>query len=87
MIAAGNSLSAKTLAKAMQAAGAVTAMQLDINSRHATITIYDKKEDGTLVPKFFMDTMVGTGGDINRFLKPQDRDFMYITLAKDPQNP
>lgn len=87
MIAVGNSLSAKTLAKAMQAAGAVSAMQLDINSPHSTIITYDKKEDGTLVPSLFMDSMKGTGRDTNRFFKIQERDFMYITLNETPFKP
>ncbi|MGE5041711.1 MAG: phosphodiester glycosidase family protein [Candidatus Levyibacteriota bacterium] len=79
IVAIGNDLSAKTLAYGMQAAGAETAMQLDINSPHSTLITYAMGADGTLIPKFIRDKMGDR--DLGRFYKTQARDFMYITLA------
>ncbi len=77
MIAAGNNLSAKTLALAFKAAGACSAMQLDINSPHAQITLFQPLPDGSIKGTNFMDSM--TGRNPRRFLTKQERDFMYLT--------
>lgn len=77
LVAAGNSLSAETLAKALWAAGAEYAMQLDINSPYVLTGLYFQQPDGTLKPEKFMDTMPDTA---SRFLRTQERDFMYVTL-------
>lgn len=77
LVAAGNSLSAETLAKALWAAGAEYAMQLDINSPYVLTGLYFQQPDGTTKPEKFMDTMPDTGA---RFLRTQERDFMYVTL-------
>ena len=77
IIAAGNSLSAATLAKALWAAGAYTAMQLDINTPYVLISDFFPQPDGTVQAQRFMDSM---GDSPSRFLKTQTRDFMYLTL-------
>ena len=77
IVAAGNSLSAATLAKALWAAGAWTAMQLDINSPYVLTTLFFQQPHGTPSPERFMDSMPG---DASRFLGTQTRDFMWVTL-------
>lgn len=76
LVAAGNSLSAETLAKALWAAGAEYAMQLDINSPYVLTGMFFKQADGTLKAEKFMDSMPDTA---SRFLRTQERDFMYVT--------
>ncbi len=77
IIAAGNSLSAASLAKALWAAGAYTAMQLDINTPYVLTSEFFPQPDGTVQAARFMDSM---GDSPSRFLKTQTRDFMYLTL-------
>ncbi|MEP7215744.1 MAG: phosphodiester glycosidase family protein, partial [Anaerolineaceae bacterium] len=77
LIAAGNSLSAATLASALWAAGAYTAMQLDINSPYVLLIQVYQQPDGTLRAERFMDNMPDSPA---RFLKTQERDFMWVTL-------
>jgi len=77
LIAAGNSLSAATLASAIWAAGAYSAMQLDINSPYVLLSQFYQQPDGTLRAERFMDNMPDSPG---RFLKTQERDFMWVTL-------
>ena len=74
--AAGNSLSADSLAHALWAEGAYTAMQLDINSPYVLGATFTQQADGLKADKF-MDTMSDSA---RRFLGTQDRDFMYVTL-------
>jgi hypothetical protein len=77
MIAAGNSLSAETLAKAMQAAGAYMAMQLDINAPYISTGLYYPQPDGTLKVDKFMDSMAASPSS---FLGMRERDFFYVVL-------
>ncbi|HEX6032341.1 MAG TPA: phosphodiester glycosidase family protein, partial [Tepidiformaceae bacterium] len=77
LVAAGNSLSAATLAKALWAAGAQSAMQLDINSPYVLTSTFFPQPDGSLQAQRFMDSMPDSPG---RFLKPQERDFFWVTL-------
>lgn len=77
LVAAGNSLSAETLAKALWAAGAEYAMQLDINSPYVLTGLFFRQPDGTTKSEKFMDTMPDTA---SRFWRTQERDFMYATL-------
>jgi hypothetical protein len=77
LIAAGNSLSAATLAKALWAAGACYAMQLDINTPYVLTSLFFVQPDGSLKAAKFMDSMVDSPA---RFLGTQANDFMYLTL-------
>ena len=79
IIAAGNSLSAKSLADALVAAGAEVAMQLDINNPYVQTSLFDHQSDGSLSASLFMDTMPDKNA--RRYVnKSSERDFMYITL-------
>lgn len=77
LVAAGNSLSADSLAKALWAAGAEYAMQLDINNPYVLTGLYFHQPDGTIEGERFMETMADTP---RRFLRSNERDFMYLTL-------
>jgi hypothetical protein len=77
VVASGNALSAASLAQALWAAGACTAMQLDINTPYVLTSLFFPQPDGSLESERFMDSMPGGAG---RFLKTQERDFMYVTL-------
>lgn len=77
LVAAGNSLSADSLARALWAAGACYAMQLDINTPYVLTSVFLPQPDGSLKPVKFMDSMIDNPG---RFLATQPNDFMYVTL-------
>jgi hypothetical protein len=77
MVAAGSSLSADSLARAMWAAGACYAMQLDINSPYVLTSLFYAQPDGTVKAGKFMSSMPDNPA---RFFATQARDFMYITL-------
>ena len=77
LVATGNSLSAATLAQALWAAGAHSAMQLDINNPYVLLGQFYQQPDGALKHEKFMDSMPDSP---SRFLKTQERDFMYVTL-------
>lgn len=79
LIAAGNSVNATTLAKALQAVGAERAMMLDINAPYVLISLFYKKPDGSIEAVKFMPSMFDNNP--RRFLKDgQFGDFMYLTL-------
>jgi hypothetical protein len=75
--AAGSSLSAATLAKALWAAGAYWAMQLDINSPYVLTGLYFQEGEGAVRADKFMASMPDNP---RRYLKPGERDLMYVTL-------
>ena len=77
LIAAGNSLSADTLAKAMHAAGAYMAMQLDINAPYICTGLFFQQPDGSTKGEKFMDSMAPSASN---FLGTRERDFLYLTL-------
>ena len=76
LVAAGNSLSAPSLARALWAAGACWAMQLDINSPYVLASVFFQEPDGTLRSERFMQSMPDNPA---RFLGTQPNDFMYVT--------
>jgi hypothetical protein len=84
LVAAGNSLSAESLARALWAAGACYAMQLDINSPYVLAALYFPQPDGSIKRSKFMDSM---GDNPGRFLTTQQRDFMYVTLDESNYRP
>lgn len=77
LIAAGNSLSADTLAKALHAAGAYMAMQLDINGPYICTGLFYPQPDGSVKAEKFMDSMSPSASN---FLGTRERDFFYLTL-------
>lgn len=77
LVAAGNSLSAKTLAIAMSSLGAETAMQLDINTPYVLTSLFFEQPNGSLIARKFMESMVDRNAA--RFLASgQERDFFAI---------
>ena len=77
--AAGDPLSVSTLAQSLQAAGAVRAMQLDINSYWVTFNFYHwvgSSGAGYLVGEKLASAMTRPA---YRYLSPDTRDFFYLT--------
>ena len=73
--AVGNSLTPTTLAIALKAAGAVTAMQLDINPFWVRFSIFDAFKDGNYQSSSLMKGMYNGHQE---FLKGDAKDFFYI---------
>ena len=84
LVAAGNSLSADSLARALWAAGACYAMQLDINTPYVLASLYFPQQDGSIKAAKFMESMVDGPG---RFFTTQANDFMYATLDETNYKP
>ena len=82
---AGPSLSMPVLAETMLQIGAANGLLLDINASWVHFTAIHPAEDGTLVPEPLfpegMETLV------DRYLRPHQRDFFYITLAQPSYSP
>ncbi len=76
IFAAGNPVSAPELAAALQQAGAVTAMQLDINSAWVHWLSYVPGARGTLRATPLVSGMAYRS---NQYLVPNARDFFYLT--------
>lgn len=76
VVAVGNSVSAGTLAAALRQAGAIQAMQLDVNAWHVFFFTYETRPAGPTATKLNPDLP----GSTQIFLKPYDRDFMYLTI-------
>jgi hypothetical protein len=72
----GNALSAQTLGEALRSAGTIEGMQLDVNAWHVFFFTYGLTPIG-LVPTKLNPAMPGGS---QTFLKPYDRDLMYLTL-------
>ena len=76
--AAGNDLSAYTLAQVLQAAGCTRAMELDINSYWVSFNLYRWNTSGSnLAGRKLMPEMRRPG---TRYLTSDTRDFFYLTL-------
>lgn len=74
--AAGNALTAATLGLALQRAGAVYAMQTDINPRWVRAFLYQRDASGAWVILKLDPGMQGTGTE---YFTGSPRDFFYIT--------
>lgn len=74
--AIGDSLSAQTLGEALRQAGATEAMELDVNAWHAFFFTYALTSAGLVPTKL----NAAIPGSLQAYLKPYDRDFMYLTL-------
>jgi phosphodiester glycosidase len=75
LYAAGNAVTASTLARALVAAGAEQAMELDINPVWVRCMTYQATRS-TLTARKLRDDMYGYP---NQFLVPYERDFIYLT--------
>jgi hypothetical protein len=78
LYAAGNSLSARTLGVALQAAGAVMAMQTDINPFWVRAFLYTHNAQGQFTVTKLNPSMQGTGYE---YLSKTARDFFYLTYT------
>jgi hypothetical protein len=74
--AAGNALLPETLGKALQAAGAVMAIETDINPFWVRAFLYQRTASGTLTITKLSPDMQGTGKE---YLQGDLRDFFYLT--------
>ena len=74
--AAGNALSALTLGETLKAAGAVMAMQTDINPDWVRAFLYERNASGSLQITKLNPGMQGSGTE---YLYGTDRDFFYFT--------
>jgi hypothetical protein len=74
--AAGNALTAQTLGQALRAAGAVMAMQTDINPFWVRAFLYNRDAHGQLSIVKLNPQMQGTGYE---YLYGTQRDFFYLT--------
>lgn len=72
--AVGNSLVPETLAKALKAAGAVSAIQLDINRPWVRFILYQSKGNGKYVSSPLLRNMQGG----QNYLKGYNKDFFYV---------
>ncbi|MHB1355770.1 MAG: DPP IV N-terminal domain-containing protein [Anaerolineae bacterium] len=84
--AAGRSLSAYTLARALQMAGAIYAMQLDIDEYHVAFITYTVQLDpnGNLVSVDGQKLKSDMHGFDSYFLRPWQLDFFYLTRRVQP---
>ena len=74
---AGNALSAETLGQTLQAAGAVMAMQTDINPNWVRAFLYQRDATGAWQITKLHPGMQGTGDE---YLQSTARDFFYLTF-------
>lgn len=79
--AAGNALVPETLGKALLAAGAVRAMETDINPFWVRAFLYQQGSDGKLTITKLNPQMQGTGYE---YLNVDQRDFFYLTRYTPP---
>jgi hypothetical protein len=79
--AAGSSLTALTLGEALKAAGAVMAMQTDINPFWVRAFLYNRNSQGTWNIVKLHPAMYGTGTE---YLSATQRDFFYLTRFAPP---
>ncbi len=74
--AVGPSLNVNTLAAALQAAGSVTAMQLDINPFWVRFVLYQPNGSGSYTYQSLVKAMQNGG---SYYLKGYTKDFFYLT--------
>jgi hypothetical protein len=77
LYAVGNNLSPESLANALQAAGAVTATQLDINPSHIHFYIFNKTETGEY-KAIFLNKDLQRLNKSAQYLTGTTRDFFYL---------
>lgn len=79
LVAVANRISAKNLARAMKAAGACVAMQLDINESWVAAGIFFKDESGKITAQKLSPN---TTPNPNKYIDnvPEEKDFMYVVI-------
>ena len=78
LYAAGPGMSVKTLASVLQRAGAVRAMELDINYAWVQFNVYPHDAKGRLVPASAFKLLDGMKKPAQRYLSTEDRDFFAV---------
>lgn len=73
LVAAGNNTKPEALARAMWAAGACTAMPLDMNTPQVNVSTYFQTPEGKIIGQNF-----GGYDNPRRFLGTEENDFMYV---------
>lgn len=81
LYAAGNTLLPETLGKALRAAGAVMAIETDINPFWVRAFLYQRTGSGALTITRLNAQMQGTGKE---YLNGDQRDFFYLTRYTPP---
>ncbi len=76
---AGQYLSAPVLANAMAMVHPQAGMQLDINDYWVYFSAFQQQGNTTTVSPLLPKVMAGT---TQRFMRPYDRDFFYVTITK-----
>lgn len=76
LYAAGNAVTPWTLGEALKHAGAVTAIQTDINPYWVRAFVYSARSTGHPIAKRLRPSMHGTGLE---YLRGYSRDFFYVT--------
>jgi hypothetical protein len=76
--AAGNGLSVHSLAELLRRAGAVRAMELDINRAWVSFNVFPHDANGQLVADWATKLLAGMKKPATRYLTPDDRDFVAI---------
>ncbi|KAB8139898.1 SH3 domain-containing protein [Chloroflexia bacterium SDU3-3] len=74
--AVGDALTSARLAQALAAAGAQSAMQMDINNYWVRFVTYQRGQDGALLAQPLISAMPRERG---KYLGAEERDFMYLT--------
>jgi hypothetical protein len=76
---AGPGLSVQTLANVLARAGAVRAMELDINPEWTTAMYYTHTDASAAVPHKLLEPMQRSS---NRYLVPDERDFFAMFIRR-----
>lgn len=84
LYAAGDFLTAKTLGEALRAAGAIMAMQTDINPFWVRAFLYSRGANGQISVGKLNPQMQGTGYE---YINGTQRDFFYLTRFVPPPPP
>ena len=76
--AAGDGLSVRTLANLLQHAGAVRAMELDINYPWVSFNMFQHRTDGSIDPRLATKLLPKMKKPATRYLSPDDRDWIAL---------
>ncbi len=76
--AAGDGLSVRTLGELLRRAGALRAMELDINRAWVSFNVFPHDATGQLVARSAMKLLPDMAKPSTRYLTPDDRDFIAV---------
>lgn len=78
LYAAGDGLSVRTLAELLKRAGAVRAMELDINHPYVSYNMFQHRVDGTIDPTLSTKLLPKMKKPATRYLSADDRDWVAL---------